>query len=81
MTNQTDIIGIVKDLQAMKVTFPEDWNQKVVDRDIVLNFPAIASALLIAVETLERIEEDGTTPEYDWAKAALSDISSLPLPL
>lgn len=95
MTNPQDIIGIVKDLQeSLKSAQGEAHMSKALGPKnsawqfaIAMHFPAVAQALLIAVEALEEMEfsrtfgvsADGTMRHCDdVAHAALSRIRSLP---
>lgn len=84
MTNDKDIIGIVKELcrEDSEMTAEEYYNS------ICVNFPAITQALLIAVEALENIErkeaiecqftKEGTALPPTPATDALKRIRSLP---
>lgn len=77
MSNDQDIIGVVRELQALPGHF----------RDKVELFPAIAQALLdrdeklrIAVEAMEELVNDDRIPYQDRRKIlmALSRVRSLP---
>lgn len=87
MTNTPDIIGIVKGLMnppEYDVEIHMDWKEEVAE-----HFPAIAQALLIAVEALEQLtkmpclttllgeDTEGCGCASCTAKLALSRIRSL----
>ncbi len=58
MSDQKDIIGIVKELQGKKCFQDQNWDDCcAVCGDLQRNFPAIAESLLIAVEALEKGEK------------------------
>jgi len=90
MTAHKDIIGVMKELQAGK---PDGWPEAIRSKnanevEICKHFPAIASALLIAVKALEKTEhrtamggnEEMTIHSVEGiAIDALSRIRSLPL--
>lgn len=77
MSDQNDIIGIVKELKAAATSdevrsYVGNLNLAV---EISRNFPAVADALLIAVEALEEIDGKFMCPA---STKALSRIRSLP---
>ncbi len=81
-----DIIGIVKELEGKKCSQNQQWHDccEVCGRTQEL-FPAIAQALLIAMDTIKTISEgesdnDGFrfTKAQGIAEEALSQIKSLP---
>jgi hypothetical protein len=78
MNQNKDIIGIVKELQQI---YANDFCSRTADGECpeaqkyIDAFPAIAQALLIAVEALESI--DDYTTDIQKAQAALSRIRSL----
>jgi hypothetical protein len=89
MASQPDIIGIVKELQieCQEELNNGGYSNYEVYRKLFRNFPAIAQALLIAVNELHKIEcsdlmdDDGfrkQTPSAKIAANALSRIRSLP---
>ena len=82
MPSEQNIIGRVKELQKGN---PDGWpngihSKNACEVEICKNFPAIAEALLIAVETLDRIAQPISSGKFQQAiaKEALSRIHSLP---